>query len=89
MSANGLSYTGTDNVNTSTKDNATDIGIPSSGSSVNAEVIWIILMLIVLLIVLPRMKEFMEFIFATDNTSALEEIKEKTDSGEAHDGDGA
>nr|XP_022303577.1 uncharacterized protein LOC111111097 isoform X2 [Crassostrea virginica] len=60
-----FSYTGRDNVNTTTIDNATDIGMPSSGSSGEAEVIWINLMLTVLLIVLPRMMEFMEFIFAT------------------------
>lgn len=48
-----FSYTGRDNVNTTTIDNATDIGMPSSGSSGEAEVIWIILMLTVLLIVLP------------------------------------
>lgn len=49
-----LSYIGRENVTTTTKDNVTDIGIPSSGSSGDAEVIWINLMLTVLLIVLPR-----------------------------------
>ena len=53
MVRNGLSYTGTDNVNTTTIANATDIGMPSSGSSGEAEVIWI-MMLTVLPIVLPR-----------------------------------
>ncbi|XP_078321467.1 uncharacterized protein LOC111111103 isoform X1 [Crassostrea virginica] len=65
MVRNGLPYTGTDNVYTTTIANATDIGMPSSGSSGEAEVILIILMLTVLPIVLPQMMEFMEFIFAT------------------------
>ena len=46
-------YIGRENVTTiTTKDTVIDIGMPSSGSSGEAEVIWI--MLIVLPIVLPR-----------------------------------